>query len=77
MATTQNLQLTLLTVGQMEKEVTINTNFQSIDQKVIKYLGELGADPSVNGVAIGSTYFNTVSNKIHVLKSTGAWAPCA
>ena len=37
MATTTNYALTLLEVGQKEKEVTINTNFQTLDS-VPKFL---------------------------------------
>ena len=73
MATTQNLQLTLLEVGQKDKEVTINTALQSIDNKVIRYLGEFATDPNTSGVTIGSTYFNTTSGKIKVLRVGGVW----
>ena len=72
MSVTSNYQLTLLEVGQKEKEVTINTNFNTLDQKVIKYLGELTSDPAAGPVA-GSLYFNTSSNKMKVLKSNGSW----
>lgn len=77
MAYTQNLQLTLLEVGQKEKEATINTNLNMIDSKVIRYLGEAGSDPSTSGVAFGSTYFNTVSSKLKVLKSDASWVNVA
>lgn len=73
---TQNYQLTLLEVGQKDKEITINTNFQSLDNKVIKYLGELSSDPA-SGPPAGSTYFNTSTNKLKVLKSNGQWVNCA
>lgn len=77
MSTTTNFQLTLLEVGQKEKEVTINTNMSLLDQRVPKYFGELAADPSAFGVAPGSTYFNTPTNKLKVLKSTGSWVNVA
>lgn len=77
MAITTNFQLTLLEVGQKEKEVTINTNMELLDQKVPRYLGELTADPSASGVSAGSTYFNTQTSKLKVLKSNGSWVNVA
>lgn len=76
MAVTQNFQMTLLEVGQKEKEATINTNFQTLDQKIPRYLGELTADPAAGPVA-GCTYFNTSTNKLKVLKTTGTWVNAA
>lgn len=70
---TANLQLTLLEVGQKEKEVTINTNFASIDAKVIRYLGEFASDPNTSGIVPGCTYFNTSSSKLKVLKTDFTW----
>lgn len=64
MATTTNYALTLLEVGQKEKEVTINTNFQALDS-VPKFLGRLAANPSTTtGTPLGSYYFNTTSSKM-------------
>lgn len=63
MATTTNYALTLLEVGQKEKEVTINTNFQKLDT-VPKFLGRLAANPSTTGVPLGSYYFNTATSKM-------------
>ena len=77
MATTTNLQLTLLEVGQKDKEVTINTALQVIDNKVIRYLGEFSSDPNSSGVVPGCTYFNTTSSKLKVLKSDSAWVNVA
>ena len=77
MSTTANLGLVLLEVGQKEKEVTINTNFTQIDAKIVRYLGELAADPVIANIAFGSTYFNTASNKLKVLKTSGTWANAA
>ena len=77
MTTTTNLGLTLLEVGQKEKEVTINTNMQLLDGKVPKYLGELASDPTASGVPVGSTYFNTTTNKLKFLKTNSTWANAA
>lgn len=64
MATTTNYALTLLEVGQKEKEVTINTNFQRLDS-VPKFLGRLAANPSTTtGTPLGSYYFNTATSKM-------------
>lgn len=68
MATTTNYSMTLLEVGQKEKEVTINTNFTTMDNTP-KYLGDLAADPaSVTTTPLGSTYYNTVALKLKVLR---------
>jgi len=66
MTTTTNYQLTMLEVGQKEKEVTINTNFTLLDV-VPKWLGRLSGDPATSGVPLGSSYFNTSTNKLRVL----------
>lgn len=69
MATTTNYGLTLLEVGQKEKEVTINTNFNTIDT-FPRYLGDLTAPPTVlTQIPLGSTYFNTTTNKLQVLRN--------
>lgn len=77
MATTANLTLTLLEVGQKEKEVTINDNMTAIDTKVLRYLGEATSDPVTTGVPYGSTYYNTSTSKLKVLKTNGSWANVA
>lgn len=77
MTVTTNLALTLLEVGQKEKEVTINQAFTNIDTKVIRYLGEAASDPSPTGVTAGSTYYNTSSSKLKVLKSNATWVNVA
>ena len=69
MATT-NYALTLLEVGQKEKEVTINTNFTILDN-VPKYLGDLASDPTTTTVPIGSRYYNTSSAQFKTLRSKG------
>lgn len=66
MATTTNYALTLLEVGQKEKEVTINTNFTTLD-RTPKFLGRLAANPATTGVPLGSTFFNTATSKLVVL----------
>lgn len=77
MAKTTNFLLTQLEVGQKEKEVVINQNFTDLDAKIIRFLGDLAADPATTGVAQGSTYFNTQTNKLKVLRATGAWVNVA
>lgn len=77
MTTTSHLALTLLEVGQKDKEVTINQAFTDIDTKVVRYLGESATDLSVTGVAAGSTYYNTTSSKLKVLKSNSTWVNVA
>lgn len=77
MTTTTNLQLVLLDVGQKEKEVTINTNMALLDSKVPKYLGEYTTDPAASGLAFGSTYYNTTSSKLKVLKTNTTWVNVA
>lgn len=68
MTTTTNYALTLLEIGQKEKEVTINTNFTTLDNTP-KYLGDLAADPaSVDTTPLGSTYYNTTTSKLKVLR---------
>lgn len=69
MATTTNYALTLLEIGQKEKETTINDNFTLLDT-VPKYLGDLAAAPTnLTAVPLGSTYFNTVTSKVQVLRN--------
>lgn len=66
---TTNYAMTLLEVGQKEKEVTINTNFTTLDNTP-KYLGDLAANPAtVDTTPLGSTYYNTVSLKLMVLRA--------
>lgn len=79
MAATTNYALTLLEVGQKEKEVTINTNMTVLDNTP-KYLGDLASDPaSVTTTPLGSTYFNTATSKLKVLrsKSPATWSNAA
>lgn len=77
MAVTTNLNLTLLEVGQKEKEVTINTNMSLIDAAVPKFLGQFASDPSPTGKVVGSTYWNTGSTKLRVLIDSTTWVNAA
>ncbi len=70
MTTTTNYGLTLLEVGQKEKEVTINTNFSTLDN-VPKYLGDLATNPVTTTLPIGSRYYNTGSSQFGTLRSKG------
>ena len=72
MATTTNLALTYLEIGQKDKSITINTNMDLLDA-LPTYLGELAADPATTGVSHGSTYYNTGSSVLKVLKTTNVW----
>ena len=69
MATTTNYEMTLLEVGQKEKEVTINTNFSTLDNTP-KYLGDLASAPTdLTKIPVGSTYYNTATSKLQVLRN--------
>ena len=68
MATTTNLGLELLEVGQSAKEADINDNSQTLDTKVPVMLADSASDPTTTGRAPGTFYFNTSSNKLKVLK---------
>lgn len=74
---TAYFQIQLLEIGQKEKEATINTALQKIDDKACRYLGDLSADPVTTGVPFGSTFFNTTSAKLRVLRANGAWVNAA
>lgn len=73
MAQTSYLQLKYIDVGQKEKEVTINDNMAALDSKVLRFLGDLAADPPTTGVPAGSTYFNTTSSVLRVLRGNNTW----
>lgn len=73
MATTTNLALTLLEVGQKQKEVTINTNMTLLDQKTPLALPDAATAPSTVGKVPGSTYFNTADNKVYWLRPNLTW----
>ena len=84
MATTTNLGLVLIDVGQKEKEAAINNAFTSIDTQVAtktfvtaRYIGERTSDPATAGLVAGATYYNSSTNKLKVLLSTLAWANAA
>jgi len=72
MATTTNLGLTYLEIGQKDKSTTINTNMDLLDV-LPSYLGEFAADPATTGIAPGSTYYNTTGSNLKVLKSDLSW----
>lgn len=63
----------VLEVGQGNKEALINTNFAAVP----RYLGEASALPSVVDVPAGSTFFNTSTSKLMVLKTDSVWANVA
>lgn len=73
MATTPNLGLTQIEIGQKEKEVTINTNNSLLDSKVPRALADAATAPSVTGLAPGSTYFNTTDSKVYWLRPNMTW----
>lgn len=79
MATTTNWSLTLLEVGQKEKEVTINQNMTELSNRIPRFLGRLAADPSEVGVPLGSTFYNTTTSKLVVLTSVSpvTWSNAA
>ena len=67
--------ITQLTVGQKEKEVTINTNYLAIP----RYLGEFttALQPAATGVSQGSTYYNTPTSKLMFLNTSNTWVNVA
>lgn len=75
MATT-NRGLKYLEIGQKDKTITINDNMDVLDD-VPMYVGEFSSDPSTTGVPHGSTYYNTGSSKLKVLKTNNSWVNVA
>jgi len=73
MATTPNLGLTQLEVGQSEKEVTINTNNAILDSKSARVLADAASDPVTTGMAPGTTYYNTALSKVKWLRPNLTW----
>lgn len=73
MATTPNLGLVQLEIGQKEKEVTINTNQATLDSKVPRALPDAASAPTTTGLAPGSTYFNTTDSKVYWLRPNLTW----
>lgn len=73
MATTPNLGLTQIEIGQKEKEVTINTNNTVLDSKVPRALADAASAPVTTGLAPGSTYFNTSDSKVYWLRPNMTW----
>lgn len=76
MAKTAYLELDLLDVGQREKEATINSALNKVDQKSLRFLGEAALDPATTSVPLGSTYYNTTDSKLKVLLA-GGWTNVA
>ena len=72
MTQTTNLKLTYVEIGQKEKSVTINTNFDLLDS-LPTYLGEHASAPATVEVAAGSTYYNSTTLKLNFLKSNDVW----
>jgi hypothetical protein len=81
MATTPNLGLTLLEIGQKDKETTINDNFAKIDgggtsggpTSFARYLGDLATDPAPTAAMVGARYFNTTNNVFRTLRNATTW----
>lgn len=73
MATTPNLGLTQIEIGQKEKEVTINTNNTVLDSKVPRALADAASAPVTTGLAPGSSYFNTTDSKVYWLRPNMTW----
>lgn len=59
--------------GQGGKEQLINENFAQVP----KYLGESTSDPTPTDVPHGSTYFNTTTSKLKVLRTNSTWVNVA
>lgn len=72
MAANSNV-FTNLSIGQKEKETTINTNFSLVP----RFLGEFASDPATTGVATGSSYYNTTTQSIKQLATSGNWHSAA
>ena len=75
------LNLTLLEVGQREKEATINDSLTKIDTAIAaiqdsKMLADQAADPAGTYIA-GTMYFNTTTSKLRVVRSNLIWANAA
>ena len=73
MATTPNLGLVQIEIGQKEKEVTINTNQSTLDAKVPRALPDAASAPTVTGLAPGSTYYNTTESRVYWLRPNMTW----
>jgi hypothetical protein len=79
MATTSKLQITLIEVGQKEKEASINAALNIIDTYLAghaQFLGDFATDP-VTTYATGSTYYNTATSKLKVLRGNATWVNAA
>lgn len=80
MATTTNLGITLLEIGQKNKETTINDALTLIDTKVQgknNWLGVGTTDPTPSAALIGSTFYRTDTAKMRVLINATTWVNAA
>jgi hypothetical protein len=78
MAKTPNLQITLLEVGQNDKELTINEAISTIDtaygaMNMTGYLGEFSSAPSTTGLEAGSSYYDLTFQVFKTLNTSGTW----
>lgn len=55
--------------GQGNKEALINSNFAQVP----KYLGEFATAPATLDVPHGSTFYNTTTSKLMVLRTNSTW----
>ena len=76
MATTPKVTVTLLEIGQKDKETTINEAFTKFDAAIggrLVWLGKLASDPTPSAALVGSMYFNTTTNKTKLLIDATTW----
>lgn len=80
MATTPNLGITLLEIGQKNKETAINDALTLIDTKVQgkgSWLGVGTTDPTPSAALVGATFYRTDTAKLRVLKDATTWVNAA
>lgn len=81
MATTPKIALTLLEVGQREKEATINDGLTKIDTEIgmikdTRMLADAVIDP-IGAYPAGTLYYNTLTSKLRVLRPNLNWSDAA
>lgn len=59
--------------GQGSKEQLINNNFAQVP----RYLGEFAVAPSPVDMPTGSTFYNTATSKLMVLRTNSTWVNAA
>lgn len=59
--------------GQGSKEQLINSNFAQVP----RYLGEATAAPAPTDIPAGSTFYNTTTSKLMVLRTNATWVNVA